>query len=47
MIYQEIKGDLFTAPEDFYFVQCISADFACGAGIAMEFNKHFDVKINY
>lgn len=31
-------------PDDYYFVQCISADFGMGAGIAVEFNKRFDVK---
>lgn len=42
MEYREIKGNLFDAPGDAYLVHCISADFALGAGIAVEFNKRFD-----
>ena len=44
MIYEELKTDLFEMPEDYYFAQCISADFAMGKGIAVEFNKHFNTK---
>ena len=43
MIYQEIKYDLFQYPAD-YYVQCISSDFALGAGIAVQFNKKFNTK---
>lgn len=43
MTIKEIPGDLFTAT-DTTFMQCISADIACGAGIAVAFNQHFDVK---
>lgn len=43
MTIREIPGDLFTA-ENAVFMQCISADIACGAGIAVAFNKHFDIK---
>lgn len=44
MIYNEEKRDLFSVPEDYYFVHCISADFALGKGIALEFKKRFDMK---
>ncbi len=44
MKYQEIVQDLFSVPEEYDFAQCISADFAMGKGIALEFNKHFDIK---
>ncbi len=44
MIFHEIKGDLFTASENHFFVQCISSDLVMGAGIAVKFNEHFDVK---
>ena len=37
MTYKEIKRDLFTMPSDFYYVHCISSDFALGAGIAKTF----------
>lgn len=44
MIYTEIKGDLFSCGDDYALVQCISADLKMGAGIAVEFNKRFDLK---
>ena len=44
MIYKEEKRDLFSVQEDYYFVHCISADFALGKGIALEFKKRFDMK---
>lgn len=44
MIYTEIKGDLFSVSEDYYFAHCISADFVMGAGIAPQFTKHFGTK---
>ena len=45
MIIKEEKRDLFSVDEnEYYFVQCISADYAMGAGIAVEFNKRFDIK---
>ena len=30
--------------DDYYLAHCISADFKMGAGIAVLFNKHFDMK---
>lgn len=44
MLYREQVKDLFSVSEDYYFAQCISADFAMGKGIAVEFNKRFDIK---
>lgn len=44
MIYREENRDLFKVGKDYYFVQCISADFAMGAGIALQFNKYFSIK---
>ena len=44
MIYHEEVRDLFTVPEDYALAQCISADFAMGKGIAVAFNRHFDMK---
>lgn len=43
MLLIEKRGDLFKTDTQ-YFVQCISADFGMGAGIAVEFNKRFDTK---
>lgn len=44
MIFNEEHRDLFTVPEDYHLAHCISADFGMGAGIAVEFNKRFDMK---
>lgn len=46
MQLKEEKRDLFSVnnEKDMWYVQCISADFACGKGIALEFNKRGDVK---
>lgn len=44
MRYQEEIRDLFSVPSDYYFAHCISADFAMGKGIVLEFNKRFDMK---
>ena len=40
----EIKGDLFNAPDGFYFAYCVSSDFALGAGIAKQFRDKFNMK---
>lgn len=44
MIYREIYGDLFQVDKKYYLAHCISADFALGKGIAVEFNKRFNMK---
>ncbi len=44
MIFTEEKRDLFSVPEEYFFVHCVSADFALGKGIALEFKKRFDMK---
>ncbi len=43
MIFNEVKGNLFDAPNTALLVHCISADFALGAGIAKDFAS-MDVK---
>ena len=43
MRLEKIDGNLFDAT-DTCFVQCISADFGMGAGIAVQFNANFDMK---
>ena len=40
MFYKEEKRDLFSVSDSWYLAQCVSADFAMGAGIAVQFNKH-------
>ena len=44
MELREEKRDLFSVPEDYYLAHCISADFAMGKGIVVEFNRRFDMK---
>ena len=44
MTYKEEYRDLFSVPEDYYLVHCISADFGMGKGIVVEFNKRFNMK---
>ena len=33
MTYHEEKRDLFSVPEEYYFVHCVSADFVLGVCI--------------
>jgi len=37
------KRDLFTVQNDYYLAHCISADYALGAGIALIFNKKYNM----
>ena len=40
----ETFKDLFTVPQGYYLAHCISGDFGMGAGIAVQFNKHYNMK---
>lgn len=44
MIYKEEIRDLFSVSENYYLAHCISADFRMGKGIAVEFNKRFNMR---
>lgn len=44
MIYHEEKIDLFSVDESYYLAHCISADFALGKGIAVEFDRRFNMR---
>ena len=44
MIYKEEVRDLFAVSEEYYLAHCISSDYALGAGIAVEFDKRFDMR---
>ena len=44
MTYEELEQDLFSIGGTYTLVQCISADFGMGAGIAVKFNNLFDMK---
>lgn len=46
MTYTEKTMDLFSVSDDYYLAHCISADFAMGKGIAVEFNTRFSMKKN-
>lgn len=44
MVYKEIYGDLFQVDKRYYLCHCISSDFALGKGIAVEFNKRYNMR---
>lgn len=44
MEYSEEVRDLFSVPECYFLAHCISADFGMGKGIAVEFNRRFNMK---
>lgn len=44
MRYIEVNKDLFELEDKYYLAQCISADLAMGKGIALEFNRKFNIK---
>lgn len=44
MIYNEVNGDLFNAPQGFYLAHCISGDYALGAGIAKKFDEVYNMR---
>lgn len=41
MIYQEVRGDIFTVPLDYTLVHCISRDCVMGKGIAKIFKDKY------
>lgn len=43
MTYKEIQGDLFLLENEYYLAHCISADFKLGAGIAVEFDRRYNM----
>lgn len=44
LTFVEEQRDLFTVPDDYFLAHCVSADFALGAGIAVEFEKRFQIR---
>lgn len=44
MIYKEEKRNLFDINEKYYLAHCISSDCKMGAGIAVEFQKRFNLR---
>lgn len=45
--YIEVQGNLFERgkrEKDVWFVQCVSRDLVMGAGIALQFNREFDIR---
>lgn len=43
MEYKLIQDDVFNH-KDCYYAHCISRDYALGAGIAVEFDKRYDMR---
>lgn len=44
MVFKERKRDLFTVDGKYYLAHCISSDCAMGAGIAVQFQKKFNLR---
>lgn len=44
MIFKEEKRDLFTVPQGYYLVHCISGDYTLGAGIAKQFVEIYNMR---
>lgn len=44
MYYHEEIMDLFSVGDSYYLAHCISADFKLGAGIAVEFDRRFNMR---
>lgn len=44
MTYLEKHGDLFKMDSSYYLCHCISSDFKLGKGIAVEFDKRYDMR---
>lgn len=44
MILKEEKRNLFDVEDKYYLAHCISSDCAMGAGIAVEFQKRFNLR---
>lgn len=44
MVLKEEKRDLFTVDDKYYLAQCISSDCKMGAGIAVQFQKRFNIR---
>lgn len=44
MFYKEQTKNIFALDDGWYLAHCISADFALGKGIAVEFNRRFDMR---
>lgn len=45
LLIRELQGSLFDLAEDCVLVHCISADYKLGAGIAVEFQRRFDLRV--
>lgn len=44
MQYQELYQDLFAVNSTYYLAHCIASDFRMGAGIAVEFQRRFQLR---
>jgi len=44
MTYSEEKRDLFTVSKEYHLAHCIASDLGMGAGIAVQFQKRFNIR---
>lgn len=44
MVFKEEQGDLFELENEYVLAHCCSADVALGAGIAVQFQKRYDLR---
>ncbi len=44
MKFKDKQQNLFNNTSDYAYTDCISADLGIGVGIAVEFNKRFDIR---
>lgn len=45
MKLKEVQQDLFSLGNEYYLVYCVSNDFMLGAGIAKEFERRFNLRV--
>lgn len=41
LVFREVEGDLFTAPDEYALAHCVAADMKMGAGIAVKFREKY------
>jgi hypothetical protein len=44
MLYKEVQYNLFDIPSGYYLAHCISADFKLGKGIAVDFDRIYNMR---
>jgi O-acetyl-ADP-ribose deacetylase (regulator of RNase III) len=44
MLFKEVHGDLFSAPTEYKYAQCIASDGNFGGGIAPQFQARYNIR---